>query len=219
MNGNAGVVSVENVGRLLVRSLTIALLPLMAGCAYGTRHVTLVYPPEQPDVSRTIRPAAESVPPAGTQQPIVLVRFADRRAEKQAIGEVRGTLFRTADVVTDSNVADWVSQALKRELEGAGYSVTVVDTAPLGGGAILSGEVLSVYCTALLFYEARVSFSARITKDGKEILKGRYRGEGSAGSNWAAAAESYSHSLSLALGEATGRLVSDLNSLFFTTVR
>lgn len=201
--------------------LMIALVPLMTSCAFGARQVTLTYPPAPPpDLGPSA--AAGSIASRKARQPIALVPFADRRSDKRVIGEVRGTAWgvRTADVVADNDVATWVSQALRLELERAGYLVTVVDRdTPTGETPVLSGEIRSVYCTALLSYEAKVSFSASVTTDGKEIFRKRYRGEGSAGSNFAAAGSSYGHSLSLALAEAAGRLVSDLNSLFFTTLR
>jgi hypothetical protein len=202
----------------------LGLLPLMTGCVLGTRQVTLAYPPERSAEDLGSGAVARSIASPETRQPIVLVPFADRRYEKMVIGEVRGTGrllgVRTADVVTTNNVAEWVNQAIRVELEEAGYEVTMGEGSGRPGGTpVLSGEIMSVYCTALMLYEARVSFSAQITKDGREILKKLYRGDGSAGTNLAATASSYSRSLSLALAEAAGRLVSDLNSLFFTTLR
>ena len=61
-------------------------------------------------------------------------------------------------------------------------------------------------------YEGEVSFFAQLQKDGKEILRKRYTGKGSAGMNWGAASESYGSSLAEALSLGIRELVADVNS-------
>lgn len=179
------------------------LVSLTSGCAFGTRHATLGYA-STPVVS----------PSTSTGTPISLVRFVDQRGEKRAIGEVRnGYGMRTAEVVPDKDIAAWITQGVQAELEKAGYRVSVSETPTTSSPtATLSGDVVTVYCSAMFSYEGEVSFFARLMKDGKEILAKRYTGKGSAGLNWAATSTGYADSLSLALADAIRPLVEDLHA-------
>ncbi len=190
-------------------------LSMAAGCAFGNRHATLVYPPEEGTMDPGPGVAEASPAPAVTGEPIILLPFADERSQKKFIGEVRnGWGMHTADVVTEDNIANWVTEAIKIELGKAGYNVTKVeDLSSPSSSRVVAGEVLTVYCTALWSYEGEVSFYARVEEDGKEVFRRRYTGKGSAGLNWTAAARSYGNSLSLALADAIGSFVADLNSI------
>jgi hypothetical protein len=200
-----------------LRVLRIAVLSILisslCSCAFGNRHVTLIYPPEkQPDTTGT--KVAEAAPIPVNGKSIRLTQFVDQRSNKSAVGEVRnGWGMHTADVVVENDVSDWLTNAVKMELEKAGYKVT-------GGSNYnqpptdieLGGEILNVYCTALMTYEGEVSFFAQIQKDGKQLLRKRYTGKGSAGLNWAAASSSYGSSLAEALSVAIKELIADVNS-------
>ena len=195
----------------------LGFFSVATGCAFGTRHVTLVYPPEQKEVTKALGPkAAEASPaPAVTSESIILLQFADERSEKRLIGEVRNAYgMRTADVVTEGNVAEWVTEAMKMELEKAGYNVTKVESlSSPTTGPVVAGEILTVHCTALWSYEGEVSFYARVHENGKEIFKRRYTGKGSVGLNMAATARSYGSSLSLALASAVRSFLADLSAI------
>lgn len=188
------------------------LLSSLCSCAFGNRHVTLNYPPQKQSESAGPAIAEAAVQPNGKS--IVLMQFVDQRSNKSVIGEVRnGYGMRTADVVVENDVSGWLTNAVRMELEKAGYKVTLTSNKndALSNIAI-GGEVLHVYCTAMMTYEGEVSFFAQLQKDGKEILRKRYTGKGSAGLNWGAASESYGNSLSEALSIAIRELVADVNS-------
>jgi hypothetical protein len=120
----------------------------------------------------------------------------------------------TADVVTEDSVAEWVTGALEMELRKAGYEViNGEDLVGRSTGRVVTGEVLAVYCTAYFSYDGEVSFVASVKEGSNEILKKQYTGKGSAGTNWTATARSYAQSLSLALADAIGSLVADLNAV------
>lgn len=198
-----------HVVRLLVLS---GFFSLITGCAFGTRRANLTYMPAPGTRGLGPTAAMASTAPTAPGAPLVLVQFADQRSDKRAIGEVRnGWGMRTADVVAETDVAEWVTQAVMTELEKTGYKIAKVNTPTTA--PVLTGDILTVYCTALFSYEGEVSFFARVKKDGEEILARRYTGKGSAGLNWAATSSGYADSLTLALANAIHELVADLNTV------
>jgi hypothetical protein len=185
------------------------LVSSLCSCAFGNRHVTLNYPPEKQSESAV----AEAAPVPVNGKSIILMQFVDQRSNKSVIGEVRnGWGMRTADVVVENDVSSWLTNAVRLELEKLGYKVTLGSNSDLSSNIVLGGEVLHVYCTAMMTYEGEVSFFAMLQKDGKELLRKRYTGKGSAGLNWSAASTSYGSSLSEALSIAIKDLVVDVNN-------
>ena len=203
------------VGDIAARPLTSALFCafLLSGCAFGDRSVVLEYPPTATGNGPVqVAQAAERQLAAGPM--IVVDRFDDLRTDRRIIGEVRNAYgMRTANVMVENEVTEWLAGAIVTELEGHGYRVV-----PPGPGVdpaipVLDGDVLTVYCSAYLTYEGEVSFMARVEKGGEELLDRRYTGTGSIGLNWAATSDSYGRSLALALSNAVNTLVADLRSL------
>lgn len=202
----------NRVIRVIFFLAMVWIYAMASGCAFGDRRVTLSYPPEK-GAEKSGSGVAEAAPlSTATGKTIYLRKFDDQRT-KQEIGEVRnGWGAKTADVIAENDVRKWISEALKTELEEAGYNVITN-----AGGDVpsaepeLGGEILTVYCTALMSYEGEVSFFAYVTKEDKELLRKRYTGKGSAGTNWGASAKSYGQSLSMALSEAIKSLLNDLD--------
>lgn len=197
-----------------IRGISAALVSavLLAGCAFGTRQPTLVYPPASEPAEKTVAHAAVIPSPKSVQ--IVLKPFIDQRSDKKVVGTVRNALgMRTAEVIPTNNVADWVTQAVATELRNDGYTVVseLPAGAPQGTSAVVSGEVLNVFCDMYFAYTGQVSLVARVSQDGKEVLNQHYAGEGSAGLAVAMTAESYSQSLALALSAALKQFVADLD--------
>lgn len=191
--------------------LAWAVVALLAGCAFGVRNATLLYPPK---AEPGLVPQAQAAPqPAAKKAQIALVTFVDQRTEKKAVGTMRNAMgMRTADVLATNSVTDWVTQAVKTDLEKSGY--TVVSAAagvPAGAGAVVSGEVLNVFCDMYMSYTGQVSLLMRVNRDGKELSAKHYAGEGSAGIAFAGTAESFAESLSLALAAALKKFVADLD--------
>jgi hypothetical protein len=100
---------------------------------------------------------------------------------------------RTADVIPTNNVADWVTQAVRKELQDNGYSVTseALDDNSESPSAVLSGEVLNVFCDMYFNYTGQVSIIVRVNKDETELINRHYAGEDSTGIVWAWTVESY----------------------------
>jgi uncharacterized lipoprotein len=213
---SANRIKVRKVGIKMIKSIAkITCLSLMlfffTGCAFGTRRVNLKYPPNVELKKQGVAYADETMKPL--EKNIYLVKFKDLRT-RQDVGEMRnGFGMKTARVIAQNDVVQWVNDSLKYELEKTGYAVTVVDGFPSKTDSIgVYGKVLSVYCTGSFTYEGIVSLTAGFYKEGKEIFTAVYNGEESAGINWAGTSESYEETLELALQNVLRRLVQDINS-------
>ncbi len=191
-------------------SAALVSVVLFTGCAFGTRQPTLIYPPASEPGETGL--AHAEVKPAPKNIRIVLRPFTDQRSDKRVVGTVRNALgMRTADVIPTNSVPDWVAQAIATELRNSGYSVTSEMPEDASQTAVVSGEILNVFCDMYFSYTGQVSLIARVSKDGKDLLNKHYAGEGSAGLAVAMTAESYAQSLALALSSAVKQFVSDLD--------
>ena len=183
---------------MAARLLLACPLVLLVGCAFGDRHVDLSYP------AITVE-RAESL---GNGRTVILGPFEDTR-EESIVGEVRnGFGMHTADVVAETPIEEWVREAIRYELESAGYRV--LDGAEGVDAPTLHGQIVTVYCTAMFSYEGDVSLFATLANGPTEIFSERFSGKGSAGTNWAATGSSYADSLSAALQDALGQLMREL---------
>lgn len=189
----------------------ILMTAVLAGCAFGTREATLIYPPTSDGDAKV---APDKVAKPEPREPkIQLLQFRDERTEKNLVGTVRnGYGMRTADVIAKNSVTEWVTQALKLELQSRGF--TVVTGAPKEGGEagtiVISGEILNVFCDMYFSYTGQVSLVVKVSNSAGELYRRHYAGEGSAGLAFAMTAESFAQSLSLALSSAIKKFVGDL---------
>jgi hypothetical protein len=200
----------ENKDLRTCSMILLAISFTFAGCAFGTRDSLLRYPPQSE--AGAVPTAQAATTPEPKKAEIVLVAFNDQRQDKRLIGTVRnGFYMRTADVVATNSVPEWVFEATKNELNKAGYTVISKVEGPQTQ-AILSGDIVNVFCDAYFTYNGQVSLHVKLNKNGKDILSKSYLGKGSAGMNWAATSDAYAQSLALALSDALKQMVSDLNA-------
>lgn len=184
---------------------------LLTGCALGTRHVAMIYPPAIGHGTNAVV-TAESTPIANVgDKPIIVIRFVDERDNPNQVGSLKnGYGMDTGTVVPDGDVAQWVTDAIAYELGREGYTVVRQDGTNEAAGVVLSGEIVTVTCSAQAMYESEVSFFARVTRDGKELERQRFTGHGNGGLNWAYTNVSFSQTLALALNDAVLKLLIDL---------
>ena len=180
-----------------MRKSNIVLMLLLAlqisGCAFGTRHPLLTY-----------TPLAKSSEPRNIS--VYVEPFKDERTERNVIGHVRnGWGMKTADVVTDTDISQWVTDALKTELGNGGY-VVVKDRTDLVAG----GEVITVYCDSFMQYEGTVTLGAILKKNGETLIDKKYTGKAT-NLNWAATAKSYGLTLDKSLQNAMQQIIADIN--------
>lgn len=195
--------------------ISVLCLLGVSACAFGDRRANLSYPPaESDDEVAVVSTAQAREATRASRGMIILAAFSDRRPDKKIVGHVRnGFGIKTAEVLAQNDVREWVEKAIAWELENAGYEVT--REAPEGASesaAVLSGDVVRVYCDAYFSYDGEVILQAVLTKNGEILSDRSYSGQGSVGLNWAATAESYAQSLALALQQALIQLLSEINS-------
>lgn len=179
---------------MLKAPIVLILSLMISGCAFGTRHPLLQYHP----VTANANPKNIT---------LFVEKFKDERTEKNVIGHVRnGWGMKTAEVVTDTNIADWVTEALKSELGNGGY-IVAKDRTELTTG----GEVLRVYCDSYMQYEGEVTISVILKKGETVLLNKKYTGSAK-NFNWAATAESYGKTVEQSLQSAMKQLIDDLNT-------
>ena len=174
----------------------------VSGCAFGDRHVALAYPPP---AELTVAPPARLAPSTLT---VALQNFADVRS-KAPIGEVRnGFGMHTADVLAQGSVAQWVTEAVAYELKAAGIRVHRLNgQPPPPGEMVVSGQIVRFYCTALMSYEAEVSFIGQLSVNSQVGFTGHLVGSGGSGVNWAASESAYGESLAAALQDAVRKVI------------
>ena len=196
--------SLEN--SFLTSLLIILGLSVSSGCAFGTRHAELTYPPVDREPGALV--AAARAGEAGAACCDVVLNVSDMRAETRRIGNVRNTFgMDTADVVTSDDVRTWVEDAFKHELTSAGYAVV-----PAGSdhAIMLDADITKVHCDVYLTYDGEVSMTVSLSREGMPALEKHYEGSGSVGLSWAATAQSYAGSLALALQDAVSHVMQDL---------
>jgi len=179
---------------------------LMASCAFGERQASLAYPPASDE---DLISSAEAAPMSGGGE-VYIGNFDDVRSSKMIVGHVRnGFGMKTAEVVTQRDVPEWVREALVYELEESSYQV--MDGVAPAGRTTISGEIVHVYCDAYFTYDGEVTLRMEAAKSGESVFQSTYTGNGSAGMNWAGTGDSYSQSLSMALQSALRQFVADLD--------
>jgi hypothetical protein len=185
-----------------VPQTALILFILTTGC---TRHIHLKYS-ETNNAPSHLTSANKS---------ITLLTFLDQTNRNQNIGRLESaTGIKWGSVIAQENVSDWITTAIERNLEKAGYQVIrrekmeQVDTNP-----VISGQILTVSADARITYNADVSFLVKIVHHEKTVLEKPYFGRGSAGLNWLARGRSFERSFSEALALAVANLMRDIRDL------
>ncbi|MBN8449393.1 MAG: hypothetical protein J0M13_10390 [Candidatus Accumulibacter sp.] len=193
----------------------ILLAGLLAGCAFGTREATLVYPPSPEGEAKVA--VAKAVSPVARETKIHLRQFADERSDKKVVGTVRNAYgMRTADVVSKNSVTAWITEAIALELKNRGFTVVQGEakSPPEVGSIVMGGDILNVFCDMYLSYTGQVSLVVKVTDSSGEVFSRHYAGEGSAGIAFAATSESFAASLSQALAAALEKMMADIDAKF-----
>lgn len=163
------------------RSMKIAPLLFLVtmsagGCAFGDRHVSLLYEPVDDTYA--------------VQERVAVVTFVDERPRDrlQDVGEVRnGYGMVTANVRIDTkkqqlenqDIGQWVANALVEELRRAGADVQCFDSAQAAAGypVIVSGSVSQLWVNMYMQYDAKIRTNVRITRNGEVVFEGPIKGD------------------------------------------
>ncbi|MBI4347709.1 MAG: hypothetical protein HY553_12700 [Elusimicrobia bacterium] len=144
-------------------SLLAALLVLgSSGCALFPRRVRLGYAPSR-NVERRPR-----------QTELEITSFLDKRRDRSSFGKASILLEAGSQPIKPSgDPAKWLTQAASAELAAAGYQ-----TAHAGGWKV-GGALEEVHCGSGKRTICSLKLEAWVTmKDGWQVLKQRYSGEG-----------------------------------------
>ena len=193
---------------MLVIILTLGFTQLV-GCAFGTRYVELSYPPEKPvEISS---PATDPVA-SGPRTPNVILAVNDARETRDRIGNVRNTYgMDTASILTESNIAVWVHDAIAFELDGLGYQVLDHHRSSSNGSADrLTANVQKVYCDIYMVYDGEVSLQATLERAGQEPVTAEYPAKVNSGLSWAGSGGATGESLAQALQTAIRNMLRDV---------
>lgn len=184
-------------------SLLLALIFAVSGCAFGTRRPVLEY-------SVVLPPAEKS------NIAIKVSGFKDERLwSKEKIGDVRnGFGMRCADIIPQNNVADWVTDALKNELNNAGYILSEDGIA----SNIIDGTVLEVYADAYFNYGGRIRLNIVLRKGDKDLLNKEYSSQKNCGMQWAATAASFGKTMELTLQDVMRQIIPDVNKALLENI-
>lgn len=135
-----------------MKLIHLVLVPLfasvMTGCAMSNKKIDLGMPTE---LATTKTSAAESQPIR-----IKLNTFGDARITKNvgAIG------YSSAKILSDTNISQWVTSALRQGLIRSGFEV-VDDNNP---DFTIDGSIVTVYCVGAINYKAQVELLGTMNK-------------------------------------------------------
>ncbi len=203
------------------RTLAIVSLfcALSTGCAFGTRHTTLSYPPAESKARASNEKTADAAArPASTSLgKLAVAPFVDSRADKHRIGCMRnGFGMETADVVAENDPTVFATEALRYELKNAGWELVDLASADSSHTPIVSGEIVLLRCDAYLVYEGETSFLIRVIRDDQKLYEKTVSGKGGGSTNWAGSAEAFGESVSQATEIALQSFMRELPAVFGT---
>ena len=182
-----------------LRALALTSLLFLGACAFGDRKVELTYVPE-----------AGGGLPAGKTYEVTVTDFIDSRTNPAYVGKVmNGYGMHTADVLATNSVALWMTDAIRVELERAGFTVVPVGEASPDAFNI-SGEVAQVSGDAYFHYKANVAFNATVMRADEIVIDGRYSDRSTGDMNMFASGEGYKEVLQQSLARAITEFIGEL---------
>jgi hypothetical protein len=204
--------TLKKINTIAKTVLVPMLLSGFAGCSM-TRNVTLVYPPGYSGAGAQSSGSKKAAKTARKGK-IILKAFKDNRTVKDKIGHMENAFGKDmgSRILTDDDVVQWVTRAIKFELKKRGFEV-MPDTNPpaLLSEPVLSGTLIKAYTTSYFTYQGDVEFTADFTLGSTTLLTKHYFGNGDNGTFFVAKAEGFGGALSLALQDAAGNLAKDID--------
>jgi len=102
---------------------------------------------------------------------IQLDKFKDERTNKGsgAIGETCNAFFKTGDVKEPDNISEWVTDALKQELNAAGYSIN-----DKPAQIVISGTIIEVSADFRMKTESSIILSVKVMQNNSVLLEELY---------------------------------------------
>ncbi len=184
---------------VLFLAFIIPFTVLYMGCAFGTRHVNL-----RPVYVQGFDQIADS-----SASSLQLPLPADQRAIKTSVGCVRnGFGMKTAKVVANGNVPDWVHATVKENLKKCGFHVLDEQAESSGDQepVVVAIDLFRVYCDSYMQYDASVELNAMVKQNGQIITQRTIVGDAQS-TNWAASSAGYEKTLHAAMQDCMNQLI------------
>lgn len=177
-----------------VAALLTVLSVVTGGCAFGTRHVNLTYPPTLP--------ATPPTPP--TFGRVAVARFEDARSQAQGTGSLLGKVrngygMPTASVLANQDPVLWVNEGVARALVAQGLTVERV-VAPPDGVPTVTGRVTRASGGMYATMDANVSADLAIEHQGQTVATLSCAGTARKMA-WTVSAEEYRSIFEAAMGD------------------
>ena len=170
------------LSRLVCSSMVLFGIALItgSGCAFGDRHLTLA--PVQ----------VNKVPGVTAAKSQIQVNLpVDKRTGEKTniVGYVRNAYgIRTADVIADNNVSEWVQKCIEDNLRNSGFDVSSGEANPQG--LCVETSIRTLECDCRLALNATVILDIELRKNKVAFFNQSFVGKASK-SSWAASAEDY----------------------------
>lgn len=182
-----------------LRALALTSLVMLGACAFGDRKVELNY-----------MPTAGGALPVGTSYEVSVADFTDNRTNPAYVGKVlNGYGMHTADVLATNSVALWVTDAIRVELERAGFTVIPVEDATPDTFNI-TGEIAQVSGEAYIRYKANIAFNATVIRNGETLLDQSFANRSTGDLNAFASGDGYKEALQESLALAITKFIGEL---------
>ena len=174
--------------------LALLLCLGLAGCAV-TQRMTLEYTPVYPknapnNITISVKP------------------FEDARTKKDVVGLSYGPIGNVASkAVANNSVVEWIGDALKVELQNAGYNIN------LDGNAsnIIEGDVFDVISETTSVYYGYIKLRIILKQDNKEIFRETYFLSRKGKFNWGTTTKGHNDTLNATLQEIIQLIIRDIN--------
>ncbi|MBS0615705.1 MAG: hypothetical protein JSR58_04040 [Verrucomicrobia bacterium] len=152
---------------------------------------------------------------------LALETFEDKRSEGKIIGNFKDILGITlAEITTEQNIPQWITNAIKTELSNAGYSV--VD-APLSDGYSINGNILRVFNKVRFGRDSSVVVEIALKKGQEVVFNKTYETHSNGTINCTDGDKTWkeyttpSEGFKLNLQEICREVITDLNRELFST--
>ena len=181
---------------------------VLAGC--GNQTVSLSYAGADPQLSPGVA--------ANGAKKIYLEPFGDKRPVKDDIGDLRnGYGMKLGDIVLTNDAGETATNAVKQELEQAGYQVVLTTPGAQPADApVLTGDVVGLDCCPAVGFGAgigsKISLDATMIDGGEEKLDSIYVGEGNKTAFFYFGQSDYQEAMSGALQSAVQQLIADVDA-------
>lgn len=158
-------------------------------------------------LSLTYEPMSEKREMNNTQ--VAVNAFEDVRKNVHIVGSKRNIYgMPIVKILTDDNVSEWVTNALKLEMSNAGYSIVEDFSIP---AYEVKGTLLKAFTSTYFIYHGRMAIKISVKKDSNAVFEKNYIVKESGGVNWLARNKSCAKTLELNLQEICKQFINDFD--------